>query len=106
MIGIEVDETLHDIAPGEDAGSLGDTFGAVEQLHELGIIGIGERCNLLTLGIDELQPIVFREAKRAELLLPSRFELVPVGWLLFRPRKTLGWDTPQQRFDTLKIQAV
>jgi transposase, IS30 family len=23
-----------------------------------------------------------------------------------RPRKTLGWDTPQQRFDTLKNQAV
>ncbi len=23
-----------------------------------------------------------------------------------RPRKTLGWDTPQQRFDTLKIQAL
>lgn len=23
-----------------------------------------------------------------------------------RPRKMLGWDTPQQRFDTLKIQAV
>lgn len=23
-----------------------------------------------------------------------------------RPRKTLGWDTPQQRFDALRIQAV